>query len=168
MPASDEELLDGITRLTPTLLTTMEAFEQVQRNMHPTRIDQLADFIRPFEDNLKSAWEGFAELEFPEHIATFGIHLKEATSYSLRACDGLTNAGGDTMAAMKAMRAQCRAQEQLYPIASVLRPISQYFLERDARENVALLESLNQDKDGREVGILSTNSDRKTRGGFCL
>ena len=164
----DDALLDGITRLTPTLLTTMEAFEQVQRNMHPSRLSQLADFIAPFEQELTAAFEGFESLEFPEHVAKFAEHLVEATTYSLRACNGVTNADGDQWAAMKAMRAQCRAQEKLYPVATVLKPISQYFLEIAQRENLVLLEKLQQPADGQEVGLLNANNDRNVRGGFSL
>lgn len=168
MTSTDEELLDGITNLTPKLLTTMEAFEQVQRNMHPTRIEQLAEFIGPFEAELKDAFEPFERLEFPAHIAKFGEHIKEAATYSLRACDGVTNRNNDTMARFKAMRAQCRAQEKLYPVANILKPISQYFLELEVREDSALLDKLNQDRPGQQVGLLNANNDRGTRGGFTL
>lgn len=168
MTSSDEQLLEGITALTPTLLTTMEAFEQVQGNMHPSRIDQLAEFIAPFESELQKAFESFKDLEFPEHIQKFGEHLKKATTYSLRACNGITNSQGDTWAAMKAMRAQCRAQEKLYPVATVLKPISQYFLEMSQRDNAELLEKLNQERSDTEAGLLHANNDRQTRGGFSL
>jgi phospholipase/carboxylesterase len=146
----------------------MEAFEQVQRNMHPSRLDQLANFIRPFETELQDLFDRYSELEFPEHIERFGNQLMEACTYSLRACNGITSSQGDTMAAMKAMRAQCRAQEKLYPIATVLRPISQYFLEMPARENTRLLELLNQEQDAGDVGLLHANNARDSRGGFSL
>lgn len=168
MPASDEALLEGITDLTPKLLTTMEAFEQVQRNMHPTRLDQLAEFISPFEQELNAAFEPFKPLEFPEHIEKFGEQLKTASTYVLRACNGITNADGDTMAAMKAMRANVRAQENLYPIATVLRPICQYFLELPKREDNALIEKLCEDHGDDSVGVLHANNARETRGGFSL
>ncbi|SVB51881.1 uncharacterized protein METZ01_LOCUS204735, partial [marine metagenome] len=88
MASSDEKLLEGITSLTPSLLTAMEAFEQVQRNMHPSRLAQLAEFLKPFEEELKQVSEGFDDLEFPEHVARFAEHLFSATTYSLRACNG--------------------------------------------------------------------------------
>ena len=75
MASNDDDLLAGITELTPRLLTTMEAFEQVQRNMHPSRLDQLAEFITPFASELTEAFEVFQTLSFPEHIAKFGQHL---------------------------------------------------------------------------------------------
>lgn len=167
-PSSDEELMQGIMELTPRLLTAMEAFEQVQRNMHPTRLDQLADLIRPFDEELRSFYEPFSKLAFPEHIEKFGQQIKSAADYSLRASDGILNAGGDTMSAMKAMRAQCRAQEMLYPVASVLTPISQYFLELPKRDNRDLIEQLAQERPGERVGILSAANERDTRGGFSL
>jgi len=168
MTSSDEALMQGITELTPRLLTAMEAFEQVQRNMHPTRLDQLADFIRPFDEELRAAFEPFEKLSFPEHIEKFGQQIKAAATYSLRASDGILNAGGDTMAAMKAMRAQCRAQEMLYPVASVLTPISQYFLELLKRDDKSLLASFLEERPGQRVGILNAANDREARGGFSL
>ena len=77
MPSSDENLFTGITQLTPQLLTTMEAFEQVQRNMHPPRLGQLAEFIAPFEADLRDVFEPFESLIFPEHLEKFGNHLKK-------------------------------------------------------------------------------------------
>ncbi len=168
MTSSDDKLLDAITRLTPTLLTTMEAFEQVQQNMHPSRLQQLADFIAPFEQELKAASEGFADLQYPEHVAKFADHLLDATNYALRACDGITNSQGDQWAAMKATRANTRAQEKLYPVATVLKPISQYFLEAPQRDNQELLNMLNEDRSSEEVGLLHANNDRQSRGGFSL
>ncbi len=168
MTSSDDQLLEGITLLTPALLTTLDAFEQVQRNMHPTRLDQLANLVSPFEAELASAFEPFQSLTFPDHIAKFGDLLKESTTYALRACDGIVNANGDAMAAFKAMRAQIRAQEKLYPIANVLRPISQYFLELPKREDNALLEALAAERDDVRVGILHAANNRDARGGFSL
>ena len=168
MTSGDEELMRGMTELTPKLLTAMEAFEQVQRNMHPARLGQLADFLRPFDEALRAAFKPFEALNFPEHIEKFGERIKGAATYSLRASDGILNASGDTLSAMKAMRAQCRAQEMLYPVASVLTPVSQYFLELPKREDRSLIEQLAQDRSGEQVGILNIANDRETRGGFSL
>ena len=168
MNSTDEKLRDGITRLTPSLLTTMEAFEQVQSQMNPLRLAQLAEFLTPFEEKLKQAFKGFDDLDFPSHVAKFAEHLSVAATYSIRACDGITNSGGDNWATMKAMRAHCQAQEKLYPVATVLNPISQYFLEIEQRENQGLLECFNQERSEEELGLLNTNNNRKERGGFSL
>jgi phospholipase/carboxylesterase len=168
MPAENDLLLDAITDLAPKLLTTMEAFEQVQRNMHPSRLEKLAEFITPFEQELRGSFETFERLSFPEEIAAFGRRLLDASTYALRACDGITNRSNDTFATMKAMRAQCRAQEFIYPLAAIMTPVSQYFLETDARNNGELLDDLNQDRVNKQVGILNAQNDRNTRGGFTL
>ena len=168
MASNDDDLLAAITELAPRLLTTMEAFEQVQQNMHPSRLDQLAAFIAPFAADLTQAFDPFQELTFPEHIAKFGQHLTEATTYSLRACDGIIHSDGDMLAAMKAMRAQARAQEKLYPTANILTPISQYFLELPQRDNSGLLEKLDVDRPDEKIGILNAENERDTRGGFSL
>ena len=158
----------GITELIPRLLRAMEAFEQVQRNLHPARMDQLADLLRPFDEELRHAFAPFKELQFPEHIEKFGEQIKDAATYSLRAGDGIVNADGETLSAMKAMRAHCRAQELLYPVAGLLMPVSQYFLELHRREDQALIEQLAQDRPDKRVGILNAANDRDTRGGFSL
>lgn len=175
MTARDDELLEGITQLVPALLTCMAAFEQVQRNMHPARLGELAEFIKPYEAALQDACAGFKQLSFPEHLNSFGDRLQQAATYSLRACNGISTSNGrgatnnsGAFAAMKAMRAQCHAQEWLYPVAAVFKPVSQYFLEESARNNEGLIEALNQPEDMSDLGLLTTNGDRAARGGFSL
>ena len=167
-PSSDDELTDGITALTPRLLAAMDAFEQVQRNMHPSRIPQLTTFISPFEEELHNAFESFKQLVFPAHIEKFVGFLTEAATYSLRACNGVTGNHQDPSARMKAMRAQSRAQEKLYPLAGILKPVSQYFLEAPMRENTGLLDLLNRDSTEGQAGLMHAANDRASRGGFSL
>ncbi len=168
MTTDNDLLADAITDIAPKLLTTMEAFEQVQKNMHPSRIDGLAEFIAPFQQELQASYEAFTQFNFPNEIEQFGQRLSDGAMYALRACDGVTDRSNDTMATLKAMRAQCRAQESIYPIANILTPVSQYFLEQDARENATLLAKLNIDRPGEQVGILNADNERTTRGGFTL
>jgi phospholipase/carboxylesterase len=168
MTASDDELLDAITELVPKLLTTMEAFEQVQRNMHPGRVPKLAEFIAPYETELRPAFEQFQLLQFPDHLAAFGNQLSQGAEYCLRACNGFTSPEGDQWATMKAMRAHSRAQELIYPVAGVMTPVSQYFLEAAERSNKALLDAFNEDKGDRPVGIMHFDNAREKRGGFSL
>ena len=168
MASESDQLTDAITDLAPKLLTTMEAFEQVQRNMHPSRIEGLADYILPFESSLRESFDKFSTHTFPDDIAQFGQRLHNGAMYSLRACNGFTDRSRDTFATMKAMRAHCRAQEIIYPLANILTPVSQYFLEPGARDNQQLLGLLNQDRPGVQVGLLNAQNDRDNRGGFTL
>ncbi len=168
MPPDDNILTEAITELTPKLLNTMEAIEQVQKNLHPSRLDRLANFIRPWADELQSSFDRFQSLDFPGEIEAFIDRLRQGTIYVLRACDGFTRHEGDTFATMKALRAQSRAQENLYPLASILPPVSQYFLEAGARNHAPLLDALNQDRPGKPVGIMKADNERDQRGGFSL
>jgi len=166
MTASDEQILDAITDLTPKLLTTLEAFEQLQQNMDPTRVAQLKDFIAPFEDELRPAFRDFQALEFPTHLASFQKQLHDGADYCLRACNGFTGTHDDPWITMKAMRAHCRAQSFIYSIATVLNPINQYFLEQDARANQALLDACMLQNDA--TGLKHFDNARTSRGGFSL
>lgn len=167
-PPGNDQLADAITDLAPKLLTTMAAFEQVQRNMHPSRIESLAEFITPFEQALRESFDAFSKYTFPDDIAKFGQRLHDGAKYSLRACNGITDRASEPFATMKAMRAQCRAQEFIYPLANILTPVNQYFLEPDARDNQQLLGQLNQDRPDQRVGLLNASNSRDSRGGFTL
>lgn len=167
--ASDNDLLLAcITDIIPRLLTTMEAFEQVQRNSHPGRYDQLAEAIAPFAVDLAEAGKTFSELEFPDDLKPFGDRVAQAAEYSLRACDSIRRHNEGMGHVMKAMRAQCRAQKFAYPLASVMTPVSQYFLELEARENKTLIQQLQEGAGRQNVGILNANNERDVRGGFSL
>lgn len=168
MPADHEALVDAITTTVPLLLTTMEAIEQVQRNLHPTHHQRLGEAIAPFATDLANAAERFRALEFPDDIAALRDRLDHGLEYALRACDGLTRHEEGFGALMKAMRAQCRAQEYVFGLTSVLTPVSQYFLEVEARENRTLLEALQAGAGRENTGLMSARNERETRGGFSL
>ncbi|MEX2327949.1 MAG: hypothetical protein WD558_09475, partial [Pseudomonadales bacterium] len=87
--ATDDQLLDSITDLVPKLLMTLEAFEHLQRNLHPGRYDQLAEFISPFADQLAAARKVFDRLTFPADLAGLGQQISNSTEYALRACNGI-------------------------------------------------------------------------------
>ncbi len=170
MTDNNDALVDAITTLTPRLLAALTAFEQIQRNMHPDRVPQLAAFIAPYEDELRTAFESFQELRFPEHLEAFASRLGRSAEYSLRACNGFTGLHDDRWATMKSMRTHCRAQELLFPIASIMTPVNQYFIEDPARERAPLLARFEADTSDRSppVGLKHFNNDRSVRGGFSL
>ncbi|MDA0788963.1 MAG: dienelactone hydrolase family protein [Proteobacteria bacterium] len=170
MTDDNDALVDGITTLMPRLLTTLTAFEQIQRNMHPERVPQLADFIAPYEDELRDTFAPFRSLQVPAHLEAFFARLSRSTEYCLRACNGFTGPGDDRWATMKAMRAHCRAQEFLFPIASIMTPVNQYFIEDPVRDREAFLSRFDEDTSDRDpaVGLMHFQNDRDVRGGFSL
>jgi len=176
---NNDQLLTAITRLVPSLLTAMEAFEQLQRNFHPTHSAQLKLAFEPFEAKLREDFSYFSAVEFPEDIAVIGATLQQTAIYALRACEGLTHESTDFAPMMRASRAHCRAQEIIYALAPAMTPINQYFLEVNARANSTLLSELAQSHgasrtnaaDNRESqprGILSVANERSMRGGFSV
>ncbi|MBV1878173.1 MAG: dienelactone hydrolase family protein [Pseudomonadales bacterium] len=164
-----DKLEQAITQLIPKLLTTLEAFEQVQRNLHPPHTGQLVEFIKPFGDALILAFDQFKQLSFPTHLAHFETMINDACTYTLRAYAGLKQYEDNFSNVMKAMRAHCKAQEAIYPLASVLTPVNQYFLEPKVRGNKQLLQQLvdaMQQAEPEKAGLLCAQNERDKRGGF--
>lgn len=168
MTDDTEVLLDAITALIPRLLVTMDALEQVQRNMHPPRLDELSEFLKPFEESLKTVSEDFLTTQFPDHLRSLKAQMDQAIEYSMRACDGILNHEAGIGQVMKAMRAACRVQEIIYPLANVMRPVSQYYLEPEARQNADLVTALSEGSSRANIGIMNAQNSRDQRGGFSL
>ncbi|HIG42932.1 MAG: dienelactone hydrolase family protein [bacterium] len=171
MPSDLDRLHEAITLLIPKLLTAMEAFEHVQRNMQPQGAGPLADFIQPFEGELRQAFESFEPLQFPEDLQHFQKMISSSATYALRACDGVLHHEEGFGRIMQAMRAHCRAQEHIYSLAPILSPVNKYFVETEARGNMALLQQLADGANNAEqgkAGVLNAQNEREQRGGFSL
>jgi phospholipase/carboxylesterase len=168
---TDDQLLTAITELVPVLLNTMEAFEHVQQNMHPSSSGELAQLIEPFANHLGPIADQFSQLNVSGHAATAHEFLAKGASYTLQACENFATgaASHNGMGSiMRAMRSITRAQEAIYPVASIMTPISRYFLELPLRSDAALLAGLKQDQDKHQTGILNADNQRGTRGGFTV
>ncbi len=166
-----DKLQNAITAIVPKLLMLMEAFEQVQRSLHPNGFAQLVEFITPFEEALKADYLDFQELEFPEDLSHFGDMMKQGCDYALRACNGLHQHEEGFGRVMQGVRAHVRAQEHIYPLAEFLSPVNKYFVETPVRQNPQILsrsaEGM-QNAAPEKTGILSANNERDKRGGFSL
>ena len=178
MTDENDQLLAAITDLIPKLLMAMEAFEQLQRNMNPAALDTLGEFVTPFEQALRKSYELFEQLPFPDDLQGYGETISQSCTYCLRAMAPFINTGQNVdgsermIESMKAMRAHCRAQEFIYPLASVMSPVNQYFVEASARGNNAFLQQFMgleiEPAETKKHGIFSFSNDRKERGGFSL
>lgn len=168
---TEDQLLSAITELVPVLLNTMEAFEQVQRRMHPSRSAELAQLIEPFAEHLDPLVDEFSQLNVSGHAVTVHEFLTKGATYALQACENYA-AGAASQeglgSIMRAMRSITRAQETIYPLAAIMTPVSRYFLELPLRSNEELLSRLKQDQGEKQVGILNADNARGTRGGFTL
>ncbi|MCB1647112.1 MAG: hypothetical protein KDI36_16745 [Pseudomonadales bacterium] len=172
MTENTDQLLDTITRVVPALLTALEAFDQVQANLHPPQLPELMNFLQPFADTLQAEHDYFSNVEFPADARHIREVIGQANGYCLRACDSLSqaaaSAGSDFGAVMRAMRAHARAQEYIYGLAGPLSPVSQYFLEPAAREDHELIRALAAPQGAMKTGIISAGNDRSERGGFSV
>lgn len=165
---SDEDrIVNAVTETLPVLLNTLAQLETVQQKLHPPRYDMLAEFIRPQAEQLSEATSRFAETPFPEHLTDFASHITDACEYTRRACDGLVQHEQGMGQVMRAMRAICRAHELTYPLANAMAPVSNYYLEPDAR-TPAQLQGLQAGAEREGVGIINVNNPRDQRGGFHL
>ena len=165
----NDPLLECITTLMPILLNTMQAFDQVQRALHPPRFQKLAEFLQPYSRQLTEANRQLQQVQFPAHVESFHHQLQEATTHALRACENFAaNSGGQggLGQVMRAMQCHCRAQESIYPLAPIMTPVSEYFLEMPFRKNKELIASLAQENGNG--GIMHADNDRESRGGFSL
>ena len=170
-PTVLDKLQIAITEIVPKLLMLLEAFEQVQRNLHPNSFGQLADLVAPFEAELIADYEEFKALSFPDDLAHFGEMMQQGCDYALRACHGLRQHEEGFGRVMQGMRAHVRAQEHLYPLAEFLSPVNKYFVELDKRQDPEMLRRTSEGMQNAEPGtsgILSADNERDKRGGFSL
>ncbi|MDH5738435.1 MAG: phospholipase, partial [Gammaproteobacteria bacterium] len=135
---------------------------------HPPLMNELGQFLEPIEARLKESSSDFLAMPFPEHLASFKHQVDQGITYILRACDGVIRPEDSMGQIMKAMRASCRAQEYVYPIANVMKPVNQYFLEPEVRQNEGLLASLTEGAGREKVGLFNAGNNRDQRGGFTL
>lgn len=166
MSAEDDKLANAITDVTPKLLMAMESLEIAQKSLNPSNIMQLNGLVQEYVSALKSAHDVLAPLEFPEEISAFGDHLKQACVYCLRAGEGFAKGKDDMMQALRANRAMCRAQEQLYPLAPLFTPVNEYFLEPAFRTKTILKSFINPTDS--DTGIRHINNARNERGGLSM
>lgn len=168
----NEELLDAITALIPSVLTALEAFAYFGRHMHPGNIQALVlplkERVEPVEEGLKV----FKGAPWPDHLQQFADQISEVAGHVISAIDGLKTIGDDEKSVFRAyrvMRYHNRAVESLYPIALMLPPVSRFFVEPGRRDDAMLQEKLAKSDPRREnVGIIHMGNDKESKGGFSL
>ncbi|MBT5107200.1 MAG: phospholipase [Rhodospirillaceae bacterium] len=180
MSDDNEERLDVITAILPPLLHSMEALIFLGRYLHPPQLTQLIDHVGTPDTVLRTALADFRKVDWPDRLIDFSRRIGDAGGAVCEAFEGLRTAESEQegmAAARRAMRRSARAAEALYPLASLLPPISQFFLEESARGDAALEARLNSPSregdapsavDGENSGVIHAKNDRDARGGFSL
>lgn len=169
MSGMDDDIVEAITALLPRLLGLLDRLGLIARHMHPGRLPDLVEWLEDRDQDLSQARDAFRAANWPEPMAPFRDQLDLSASFVLRAAEGLRvalSSGDPRTGAWRAMRHATRAQEALYPIASVLPTVSQYFLEPSRRDDADLLRRLREP--AADTGIMHSGNETNTRGGFSI
>lgn len=130
-----EDLITAI----PLVIAVAEAIESFSRTSAPGRAHALTD-----------AADAGARLEaaahriraWPQPLAEAGSGVAAAAEALARALPALAPPGGDVRAVFHALRAVAAAKADLYPLVGGVAPVSRWFLEPDARSDLALGDAL--------------------------
>ena len=169
---ADDLLMDATTALIPPLLTAIDVLTQAGRYLQPQNIAALATEVAPHQGPLQNALETFTAVDWPQHLQGFAAAGEASAQHALHAFEGLLGAeqhSNPVMAAYRAMGQSTRATEALYPLTSMLPPVSRFFLLPTQRDDAALAARLQAAGPGEEgVGVMHAANAREERGGFSL
>ena len=167
-----DRMLDAITAAVPPLLSALEALERIGRYYHPPHLAALAESVAGAEQPLIDGMERFCAVSWPARLLTFKGCVEEAAGHACEALGRLREAAtapDSVLRGYRAIRYATKAQEALYPVASMLPPVSRFYIEPACRDDAALNEKLaGADHSRSDVGVLQVGGERAERGGFSL
>jgi phospholipase/carboxylesterase len=166
-----DAITGAIVAIIPPLLQALEALGFIGRHLHPPQLDHLITTVGARDAAVRAALEPFRDTAWPEQLTGFRERVEAACDATIKAFEGLRAAApsGDMLQAYRALRYVSRALEALYPVASMLPLVSQFYLEEAARADTALRGRLVDADPSREnVGVMHAGNDRGMRGGFSL
>lgn len=171
MPETDH-VPAAVRDLLRPLLTALDALAYAGRHLHPPDLPALVDAVRPYREPLEAELTTFRAGDWPDEFRPLRDQLDLVATAALEAHDGLAASVGAENAvleAYRAMRANVRAIEALYPLASALPPVSQFFVDDAHRPDDALLDRLARaGAGGDNTGVIHARNARDDRGGFSL
>jgi phospholipase/carboxylesterase len=163
----------ALTSLGAAVLAALRGLEWAARRLHPPAVPGLRARLGPVRDRLEEALEDWRAVAAPEGLEAFRLQLEAAAVEALEALRGFVDAGPPATATariLESIRRHCRAQEQLYPLRSVLAPFGQYFVEAPLHGRLDVLDPDPPPRCGGGVGLhrAGSDADPATRGGFSL
>ncbi|MBI3197311.1 MAG: phospholipase [Rhodospirillales bacterium] len=170
--AANEPAIDAIASLVPATLRALYALEFTGRHLSPDNLPRLIDAVAGRNVDVEAALSASRAMTWPERLGPVRACLEGAAEAAGEGIAGLLAAGDapqPIVAAYRALRGYARAAEAIYPMASHLRPVSQFVLEPAARDDAALLDRLaaaDATRDG--VGVMHVGGPAGTRGAFSL
>jgi phospholipase/carboxylesterase len=163
-----EAVVDDIVAVLPPLLQSLDALGFVARHLHPPDFGRVMQAAGTPDQALRSVRSRLTD--WPEEFAGIKTSLEAAADATLAAFAGLRavqNGDGDLVAVFRALRYLPRAQEALYPLATKLPPVSQFFTEPSLREDEALAAKLAQPAND-STGIMHVDNEAGSRGGYSI
>ncbi|HSI00834.1 MAG TPA: dienelactone hydrolase family protein [Reyranella sp.] len=172
MTEAAEPAVEVISRLVPAVLKGLYALEFAGRHIAPHTLQQLSEAIGGRDGAIEAALQESRALDWPERLAPARDCLERAAEAAHEGLTGLLSANDEAqpmLAAYRALRNYARACEALYPMATHLRPVSQFFLEPAVRQDQTRLAELAAiDPLKPDVGLLHVGGPAGTRGAFSL
>jgi len=166
MPTSDDALVDAITTGVPTLLQLLDALSSILERFQPQHLAQVLTLLETERSALRTICQQLETASFPEHVSRFGQLLTLAMNQAERVITHLEATEADPMRILAAHRSLCRAKESLYPAATLLAPIHEFFLEPSARRSTPLTPEAITTHEG--ALLIHQDHDRESRGGYSL
>lgn len=172
----DATRLDAVATLGVPLLDELATFEFIQRRLHPPRIAELREVLRPRGEALRAALEAFRRA-LPEARAdgtrtgldSLCAALDEATSVAIRAAELFCEDGDPARGLARvlgAMQSHALAQEKLFGLRRALPPVDRFFLETGRHDEAGTFDA--PGAEGAGGGLHHASNDRGSRGGFSL
>lgn len=150
------------------LLATLEMLGFVARHLEPSELGTVIEAVGKPDATLRAAC---AKLDHePDDLDIVERSLRLASDEALAAFDGLRSAAaqGDMRAVFRTLRHVPRAQEALYPLASVIPAVNSFFLDPSLRDDADRVARRAQSARPGETGVIHANNDFGTRGGFSV
>lgn len=170
--AATEPAVEAVSLLVPSTIKALHALEFAARHISPTSLPRLIDAMAGRDEEAKAALEASRAIDWPDRLKPVRDCLESAAEAVISGLAGLRaapKAPQPIVAAYRALRSHARAAQSIYPMASLLKPVSQFFLERSARDDAALLQRLeNAAAAPSDIGVIHVGGPPGTRGGFSL
>lgn len=167
-----EQILELITQLLPLLLRVTSMHEACMRGNQDSLKQSFIATIDSFIEDIRKLSGQLDGQDLPEHVVQSMASLADASAQVVTGLQRYQAANGSKLEFVKLIQANrsfCRAQEILYPLATVFAPLSQFFLTKKQRENAQLLAALKIPAQNKvPVGLLNGDNGREKRGGFSL
>jgi phospholipase/carboxylesterase len=141
--ALDDAYRSALAAVGVATLGLLEAFEKVQRRVHPPLLPALREKLAPLRERQAEALARFGGCEVPEGLAPFHEQLTSGAQAALDAAGSFLAPAAPAELAPRVLAsfsAHCRAQERLYPLRQALPGLGRFFAEPDWHARLAELD----------------------------